>query len=94
MTKTAFAATRDSTEALTPMMKAISSARYMVNAEGHKTDIILPLSVWKKLLAWLENQEDRALVQEMLPRLKMGPEKAGALAWDEIADEWDDQAIL
>ncbi len=77
-------------EPLTPVVEAIASARYMINAEGNKTDIILPLPVWEKLLAWLEDQDDRTFVREMLPRLKMGPEKAGALSWDQIADQWDE----
>ncbi len=83
-------AKHETTELLTPVVEAIASARYMINAEGNKTDIILPLPVWEKLLAWLEDQDDRALVREMLPHLNMGPEKAGALSWDQVADQWDE----
>ncbi len=89
MPTTAIAPTHNLSELVTPVKEVLSSARYIINAEGNKTDIVLPLPIWEKLLEWLEDQEDRALVREMLPRLKMGPEKAGALSWDEIADAWD-----
>jgi hypothetical protein len=80
-------------QASTPMLEAASSVRYMVDASGHKTDVVLPFSVWEKLLAWLENLEDRALVQEMLPRLKTGPAQAGALPWAAATERWDEDEI-
>src|SRR4051812_17280560 len=94
MSTTTIAPTQHLSASVTPVMKALSSARYVINAEANKTDIVLPLPIWEKLLEWLEDQEDRALVREMLPRLKMGPEKAGALSWDEVADEWNDEATV
>ncbi len=94
MSTTPIASTHNLSESVTPVMKALSSARYVINAEGNKTDIVLSLPIWEKLLEWLEDQEDRALVRAILPRLKMGPEKAGALSWDEVADEWDDEATV
>ncbi|MCX6044712.1 MAG: hypothetical protein NT075_06325 [Chloroflexi bacterium] len=81
---------RETAESIQPVAEAIASARYMTNAEGNKTDIILPLPIWEKLLVWLEEQDDRALVREMLPRLKMGQEKAGALSWDQVSAQWDE----
>ena len=35
-----------------------------------------------------EEQKDRAVIRSLLPRLWLGPEKAGALRWEEIAAEW------
>ena len=71
-----------------------ASARYLVDANGIQTDVVLPLPVWEKLLQWLEDQEDRAVALAWLPRLQAGPEAAGALAWEDVADTWDDGAEL
>lgn len=46
----------------TPLTEAVASARYMINASGDKTDVVLPLPVWEKLIEWLEDVEDRALL--------------------------------
>ncbi|MEW5873060.1 MAG: hypothetical protein AB1894_27625 [Chloroflexota bacterium] len=32
--------------------------------------------------------EDRALAREKLPRLGIGPEKSGAIAWEDVHQEW------
>ncbi|MCE7987690.1 MAG: hypothetical protein DYG89_41525 [Caldilinea sp. CFX5] len=74
----------------TVLVEAVAAARYMVNASGDKTDVVLPLPVWEKLLEWLEDVEDRVLVQAWLPKLKQGPKASGALKWDDVADVWDD----
>jgi len=74
--------------------KVSSSARYLVDAEGNKTDVVLSLSVWKKVLAWLEDVADRSVVQEWLPRLQAGPAASGALRWDDISAEWEDDATI
>jgi hypothetical protein len=43
-----------------------------------------------RVLEWLEEVEDWAIVQAALPRLRMGPEKAGMLRWEDVEAEWDD----
>ena len=43
---------------------------------------------WKKLLEYLEDLEDRAKLKDMLHRLKLGPEKSGALDWQNIGKQW------
>jgi hypothetical protein len=67
-----------------PLLEAAAAARYIVDAAGSTTDVILPMPVWEKLLSWLEDREDSEIVRQWLPRLKMGPEKAGAIPWDEV----------
>jgi len=42
----------------------ISSARYLVNTSGGKTDVVLSLAVWNKLLTLLKELDDRKIVQE------------------------------
>jgi hypothetical protein len=58
---------------------ALSSVRYITDAQGEKTDVIVPVETWKTLLlAWrklvgqLEDQEDRAIGQEWLDRRAVG----------------------
>lgn len=79
---------------ITPLTEAVASARYVINASGDKTDVVLPLPIWEKLLEWLEDVEDRALLQTWLPKLKQGPKEAGAFAWADVAREWDDDEIV
>lgn len=77
-----------------PLVEAIEAARYMVDVHGDKTDVVLPLPIWEKLLDWLEDIEDRALVQAWLPKLKQGPQASGALKWNDVAEEWaDDEPV-
>ncbi len=41
----------------------ISSARYLVNTSGNKTDVVLSLVVWNKLLTLLEELDDQKVFQ-------------------------------
>jgi addiction module HigA family antidote len=43
--------------------EVISSARYLVNTSGGKTDVVLSLAVWNKLLTLLEKLDERTVVQ-------------------------------
>ena len=74
--------------------EVLSSARYLVNTQGSKTDVVLSLSVWEKVLTWLEDMDDRTIVQEWLPRLQAGPVSSGALRWDDVATEWENDAAV
>jgi hypothetical protein len=72
--------------------EALQSVQFVVGQDGHQTGIYLDAAGWEALLDWLEDLEDRALVQAALPRLQMRPEQAGALRWDEVEAEWNDEA--
>lgn len=39
-------------------------------------------------LDWLEDVEERATVEALLPRLRAGPYRGGALRWNDIESEW------
>jgi hypothetical protein len=39
---------------------------------------------------YLSEVEERAIVQEWLPKLKAGPYQSGALRWEDIEGEWDE----
>ena len=66
---------------------ALESARYMVDPQGNRTDVVISFETWKKLLeAWerlierLEDQEDRAVLQEWLARRAAGEKDTVTLA--------------
>ncbi len=59
--------------------ETITSVRYVTDSNGEKTDVLIPLSAWKTLLAaWkkaielLEDQEDKAILQEWLSKRAEG----------------------
>jgi len=59
--------------------ESLESTRYMVNPKGNRTDVVIPFETWQKLLeAWerlvesLEDQEDRAILQEWMARSASG----------------------
>jgi hypothetical protein len=70
------------------------SARYLVNNEGGKTDVVLSLAVWNKLLTLLEELDDRNIVQAWLPKLKAGPVSSGALRWEDVREGWEDDTSV
>ncbi len=74
------------------LSEVFSSARYLVNAGGDRTDVVLSFSAWKGILTLLEDMDDRAVVREWVPKLKAGPPASGALRWEDVADEWEDDA--
>jgi hypothetical protein len=70
---------------------AFRSVRFVMGQEGRETGVLLEIEDWQVLLNWLEDLEDRALVQSILSRLGRGPERAGALRWEEVEASWDDE---
>ena len=71
---------------------ALRSVRFVRGQEGQETGVLLEIEDWQVLLDWMEDLEDRALVQSILPRLRRGPERAGALRWEEVEADWDDES--
>ena len=62
--------------------------QFTVDTSGHVTAVVVEPALWQRILAALEDGEDRALVQQLQQRLAAGPRAAGALSWEEIAHEW------
>ncbi|MFB2836455.1 hypothetical protein [Floridanema evergladense] len=59
--------------------ESIKLVKYLANANGEKTDVIIPIAVWESLLAsWsnmveaLENREDATIFQAWLHQKKTG----------------------
>ena len=80
------------TQAPAAVEDAFRSVRFVVGQEGQETGVLLEMKDWQALLDWLEDLEDRALVQSTLPRLRRGPERAGALRWENVEADWDDES--
>ncbi len=73
-------------------LSALQDVQFIVDREGQQTGVFLSLDDWEALLDWLEDLEDRALVRSILPRLRQGPDRAGALPWARVEAEWNDGA--
>ena len=70
--------------------EALASVEFIVGRDGKPRAAVLDIAAWQALMAWLEDMEDLAIVRATLPRLRMGPEKAGMLRWEDVEAEWDD----
>lgn len=66
----------------------LESVQFVVTADGRPTVVQMNMGAWKDLLDWLEDVEDRATARALLPRLREGPCRGGALRWDDIENEW------
>ena len=77
--------------------KVLATVRYVTDSKGETTDVLIPLTAWKALLAsWkqliesLEDQEDSAILQEWLAKRAAGKVEAiplDTLEQELIADE-------
>jgi len=74
------------------LLQALESVQFVIGRDGHQSGVFMDSAGWEALLDWLEDLEDRALVERILPRLRLGPAKSGAVQWEEVASEWDDEA--
>jgi len=66
-------------EEIMTIAEALTTVRYVMDSNGDKTDVLIPLATWKTLLAsWkrlielLEDQEDNAILQEWLEKRAAG----------------------
>ena len=57
----------------------LTTVRYVMDSNGKRTDVLIPLATWETLLATrkqlielLEDQEDNALLQEWLKKRAAG----------------------
>ena len=74
--------------------EALASVEFIVGRDGKPRAAVLDMAAWEALIDWLKDVEDWSIVQAALPRLRMGPEKAGLLRWEDVEAEWgDDEAV-
>ena len=72
--------------------KTPTTLRYVTDARGQRTDVLVPLATWEALLAswkrlieWLEDEEDRAILREWLEKRASG--EAETITLDELERE-------
>jgi predicted DNA-binding protein len=70
------------------LTEALASVEFIVGRDGKPWAAVLEIAAWEALMDWLEDVEDRAIVRDALPHLRIGQEKAGALRWEEVEAEW------
>lgn len=70
------------------LQETVGKVRYLTDEQGSRTDVVLSLDRWERLVAWLETLDDRLALEAWLPALREGPRQKGALAWEDVADEW------
>jgi hypothetical protein len=66
----------------------VQDVQYTVDSNGQVTAVVISPTLWQRVLDALEDAEDRALVAALRPRLIQGPVAAGALRWQDVADQW------
>jgi len=70
-------------------LEMLKSVQFVVGQDGRPSAVQMSLETWDAILEWLEDVEDRLVVKEAIPKLRVGPQKAGALRWEEIKAEWN-----
>lgn len=72
--------------------EAVTSVRYMTDAEGERTDVVVPLATWTALLdSWrqlitlVEDREDAGLLHEWLAQRARG--EAVTITLDQLEAE-------
>ena len=57
----------------------LESVQFVVGQDGRPTAVQIGIETWHALLDWLEEAEDRTMVKAAIPKLRLGPQAAGAL---------------
>ena len=72
--------------------EALANVRYVLDARGERTDVLIPLAAWKAILtSWkqmmesLEDQEDLAILEEWLAQRSAG--ETDTISLDELEQE-------
>jgi hypothetical protein len=69
-------------------LNALKSIQFVVDASGNQAAVQVSMDDWRNLLDYFEELEDRDSIKQLLHRIKLGPEKAGALDWQESRKQW------
>jgi len=67
----------------------LKSVQFVIGQDGHPSAVQMDIETWESLLDWLEANEDRKIVKEMLPKLRSGPRQGAALRWAMVRSDWD-----
>lgn len=79
--------------------EALADVRYVTNAKGERTDVLIPLTSWKEILAsWklmieaLEDQEDTAILHKWMEQRVAG--EAETISLDTLEQELVENGLL
>ena len=79
--------------------EALADVRYVLNAKGERTDVLIPLASWKAILAsWkrmiesLEDQQDSDILREWLEQRAAG--KTETISLDALEQELVQDGLL
>jgi hypothetical protein len=64
----------------------IPAVQFVTAPNGQRL-AVLDADEWEAFIEWLEDIEDRQIIQNALARLRVGPEKSGALPLEQVLDE-------
>lgn len=65
-----------------------AGVQFTVDQTGQVTAVVIDPALWRRIVAALEDSEDRALAAALQERLAAGPAAAGALKWQDVAGDW------
>ncbi len=68
-----------------PLAQILASVQF-VSARGRRL-AVMDADGWEELLMWLEDAEDKRIIQQSLERLRAGPEASGAILLDKALNE-------
>jgi hypothetical protein len=69
-------------------LDTLKNIRFVVDASGKESAVQVSMKDWKTLLEYLEEVEDRSTLKDKLSNLRKGPEKSGALSWQDVKGQW------
>ena len=69
-------------------MEALRNVRFVIDSNGKQAAVQVSMDDWRAILEYFEELEDRAVIKELLKRLNLGPQKSGALDWQEAREQW------
>lgn len=76
------------------VVDALKSAQFVIDHDGQRTAVVLPMQSWRSLLDWIEDLADARVAAEALSVLQASggrPQEAGWLAWDAVRGDWEDE---
>ncbi len=63
-----------------------TGVQFTVDQAGQVTAVVIDPALWRRIVAALEDTEDRALVAALQQRLAVGPAASGAFKWQDEKD--------
>lgn len=68
-----------------PLAQILASVQF-VTAKGRRLAVI-DAEGWEELMEWLEDYEDKRIIQQSLRKLRAGPKASGAISLDQALNE-------